>query len=102
MKHSVRLIMASVAALSAASIVNGRQPTLSQQQQGVVEDLEAQVTAVEGAAASATVLITEFAKYVEAHKGDPVALQAFVDRLRASADPLAAAVAANPDPDATD
>ena len=60
------------------------------------------VTKTEGAEASAVTLIQEFAKYVQAHKDDPVALQAFVDRINAGADSLGAAVAANPDPDTTD
>lgn len=64
--------------------------------------LEDAVTKQEGAEASAKVLIGEFAKFVEAHKDDPTALQAFVDRITASADSLATAVAANPDPDSQD
>ncbi len=39
------------------------------------------VTKTEGAEASAKALIVEFAKYVEAHKDDPAALQALVDRI---------------------
>lgn len=69
---------------------------------GEMTALEAQVTATEGVGASAGVLIGEFAKYVLAHANDPAALTAFAGRLQASSDALAAAVAANPDPDPAD
>lgn len=68
----------------------------------IVAALEAKVAETEGVAASASTLIAEFAKYVAANKTDPVALQAFVDRLTASNATLAGAVAANPDPDPAD
>jgi len=61
--------------------------------------LETQVTATEGVEASAVVLINGLAAYIEAHKTDPVALQAYVDRLRATAVSLGDAVAANPLPE---
>ncbi len=64
--------------------------------------MEAAVTKAEGTAASAKTLIVEFAKYVKANAGNPAAITAFADRLVASQDPLAEAVAANPDPDTTD
>lgn len=95
-------LAALLAVVMAAPAVNGRQPTPCQQQQGIVEDMEAAVSKSEAGDASAKTLIGEFAKYVEAHKNDPTALQAFVDRLNTSADSLAAAVTANPDPDSTD
>jgi hypothetical protein len=68
----------------------------------LITALEAKVTETEGVAASAKVLIAEFAKFVAANKADPVALQAYVDRLTASNAGLADAVAANPDPDTAD
>lgn len=68
----------------------------------VMAALDAQVTAVQGTEASAKTLILEFAKFVGANTTNPAALQAFVDRLNASAGDLAAAVAANPDPDPND
>ncbi len=95
-------MLAALFACACPLIVNGRQMTPFQQPQGVVEDIEAQVTATEGTEASAGLLIGELAKYIEAHKTDPVALQALVDRLKASGDALAAAVAATPDPDPND
>lgn len=102
MQSKVKMMMAAIIGLAAMPVVNGRQMTYSQQQQGVVEDLEAQVTNVEGVNASASTLIGEMAKYIAAHANDPAALQAFASRLQASADALAAAVAANPDPDPAD
>jgi hypothetical protein len=64
------------------------------------------VTRTEGVAASAKLLILEFAKEV-ARLGalptvDPADLTALADRMNASADDLAAAVAANPDPNPND
>jgi hypothetical protein len=55
-----------------------------------------EVAAEEGAQASAVTLINKLAAEVSANKNDPVALQAFVDRLTAARTPLADAVAANP------
>jgi hypothetical protein len=66
----------------------------------IMQALSDKVTAVEGAAASAVVVIQEFAAYVAAHKNDPVALQSYVDKLGASATALGDAVAANPLPGA--
>jgi uncharacterized coiled-coil protein SlyX len=57
--------------------------------------LEAQVSRDETVNGSAAALIVQLAAEVEANKNDPAALQAFVDRLRASQDTLAAAVSAN-------
>lgn len=103
MKHTkLHMALAAIMMIAAAPSVNGRQMTPYQQPQGVVEDLETEVAGTEGGSASAGVLIEEFAKYVEAHKNDPAALQNFVDRLRASKDSLAQKVADNPDPDTTD
>lgn len=95
-------MLAALLACACPSVVNGRQMTPFQQPQGAFEDLEAQVTATEGAQASAGVLIGELAKYIEAHKNDPAALQTLVDRLKTSSDALAAAVATTPDPDPND
>jgi hypothetical protein len=64
----------------------------------VMQALSDKVTAIQGAAASAVVLIKAFASYVAAHKTDPVALQAYADKLGAAATDLGDAVAANPDP----
>lgn len=94
--------MATLMAALSTVAVDGRQATPCQQQQGAVEDLEAQVAATEGVEQSAGVLIGELAKYIEAHKTDPAALQALADRLKASSDALATAVANNPDPDPND
>jgi hypothetical protein len=60
--------------------------------------LSDQVTATEGVEASAVVLIQGLAAFIEAHKTDPVALQGYADRLKASAVALGDAVAANPLP----
>lgn len=60
------------------------------------------VAKTEGVAASAKVLIQEFAKEVAANANDPTALQMLVDRMNAAADDLASAVAANPDPNPND
>jgi hypothetical protein len=57
--------------------------------------LEETVTKVETVAASAKALIEGFAAEVEAHKDDPIAIQALVDRARVAADSLGAAVEAN-------
>lgn len=57
--------------------------------------LETEVTAVEGADASAELLITRLAAEIAANKNDPVALQKLADRLKARSSSLAAAVAAN-------
>ena len=58
--------------------------------------LEAEVTRDEEVNSSAATLIARLADEIERLKGDPVALQALVDRLRTSQDALAAAVAAVP------
>jgi hypothetical protein len=44
---------------------------------------------------SAITLITGLAAALEAAKGDPVAVQALADKLRAQSDALAAAITAN-------
>ena len=61
-------------------------------------DLSALVAEVERDATvngSASTLIADLAAKFEAAKGDPVAVQALVDQLRANNDALAAAVVAN-------
>lgn len=57
--------------------------------------LTAQVTANSDVEASAVILINGLAAKLIAAKNDPVAIQALADQLKASAEPLAAAVAAN-------
>lgn len=57
--------------------------------------LEAEVTRNESVDASASTLLTSLFNEVEAHKNDPVAIQALVDRVRGSNDALSAAVLAN-------
>ncbi len=57
--------------------------------------LEAEVTRDTDVNSSASTLITQLAAQFEAVKGDPAAVQALVDKLRANNDSLAAAVAAN-------
>jgi hypothetical protein len=57
--------------------------------------LEAQVTRNESVDASASLLLKTLFDEVEAAKTDPAAIQAIVDRVRASNDVLTAAVAAN-------
>jgi hypothetical protein len=57
--------------------------------------LEAEVTRNETVDGSASALLKALFDEVEAHKDDPAAIQAIVDRVRASNDSLAAAVAAN-------
>jgi uncharacterized coiled-coil protein SlyX len=57
--------------------------------------LEAEVSRDEAVNSSAATLIGKLAAEIEASKNDPAALQALVDRLRASQDSLAAAVSAN-------
>lgn len=64
-----------------------------------LKPLEDQVAAIEGVVPSAVALINGLAAYIEAHKNDPVAIQAYADRLKASADGLAAAVQANSVPE---
>ena len=44
---------------------------------------------------SAATLLSRLASELEAAKGDPVAIQALADQLRANSDALATAVAAN-------
>ena len=60
--------------------------------------LGTEVENTEGVEESAAVLLAGLAGYIEAHKTDPVAIQAYADRMRASSTKLAAAVAANPLP----
>jgi uncharacterized coiled-coil protein SlyX len=57
--------------------------------------LEAEVARDESVNSSAANLLGQLAAEIERLKGDPVALQALVDRLRASQDALAAAVQTN-------
>lgn len=57
--------------------------------------LEAELTRNDEVDASAKALMEALFAEVEANKGDPVALQALVDRGRAANDALAAAVVAN-------
>lgn len=57
--------------------------------------LEAEVSRNESVDGSASTLLTQLFNEVEAHKDDPAAIQAIVDRVRASNDALAAAVSAN-------
>ena len=57
--------------------------------------LEAEVTRDESVDSSASTLLKTLFDEVEAHKNDPVAIQALVDRVRASNDSLSAAVSAN-------
>ncbi|MEY2873488.1 MAG: hypothetical protein RLZZ373_859 [Pseudomonadota bacterium] len=57
--------------------------------------LTAVVERIETVNGSAIALINGFADQAEQFKDDPVAIQALVDRARASADGLAAAVTAN-------
>ena len=59
------------------------------------DTLTAQVKANTDVEASAVLLIQGIAAKLEAAKTDPAAIQALADELKASADPLAAAVAAN-------
>jgi len=57
--------------------------------------LAAEVSRNETVDGSASTLLKTLFDEVEAHKGDPAAIQAIVDRVRASNDALAAAVQAN-------
>ena len=57
--------------------------------------LEAELTRNESVDASAKALLEQLFAEFEAHKNDPAAIQALVDRGRAANDALAAAVAAN-------
>jgi hypothetical protein len=57
--------------------------------------LEAEVTRNETVDGSASALLKTLFDAVEAAKNDPVAIQAIVDRVRASNDALSAAVSAN-------
>ncbi len=57
--------------------------------------LEEAVARIESVDASAKALIEGFASQIEAVKDDPAAIQALVDRARASSDSLADAVTAN-------
>jgi len=60
-----------------------------------LSQLQAEIERNEQADSSAIQLMRALAAEVEASKNDPVALQAFVDRLRLSTDALAAAVVTN-------
>ena len=60
-----------------------------------IPELEGTVSELETVVGSAVALIDGFAAQVEAAKDDPAAVQAVVDRFRASKDLLAAAVARN-------
>lgn len=60
--------------------------------------LEAEVTRDTDVNSSASTLISALAAQFEAVKGDPAAIQALADKLRANNDSLAAAVAANTTP----
>ena len=57
--------------------------------------LEAEITRDEQVNSSAATLIAAIATELEAVKGDPAAVQALADRLKANSDALAAAVAAH-------
>ena len=57
--------------------------------------LEAEIARNESVDASASALLKQLFDEVEANKTDPVALQAIIDRVRASNDSLSAAVSAN-------
>jgi len=57
--------------------------------------LEAEVARNETVDGSASALLKTLFDMVEAAKNDPAAIQAIVDRVRASNDALSAAVAAN-------
>ena len=57
--------------------------------------LQAEVSRDSDVNSSASTLISALAAAVEATKGDPAAVQALADSLRANNDSLAAAVAAN-------
>ena len=57
--------------------------------------LEASVTDEETVDGSAATLLKTLFDEVEAHKNDPAAIQALVDRVRASTGKLSEAVAAN-------
>lgn len=57
--------------------------------------LEAEVARNESVDDSASTLLDQLMAEVEANKGDPAAIQAIVDRVRASNDKLSAAVAKN-------
>lgn len=69
-------------------------------------DLTQKVTDTEGAAASAIVLINEFVKELNRLAAQPTVnpaeVQALADRLAASKQSLADAMAANPDPNPND
>ena len=60
-----------------------------------LEALTAMVEKVETVTGSAIALISGFAAEVEAHKDDPIAIQALVDRVNAKATELGDAVVAN-------
>jgi hypothetical protein len=57
--------------------------------------LEAEVTRNESVDGSASLLLKRLFDEVEANKNNPAAIQAIVDRVRASNDALTAAVSAN-------
>jgi len=57
--------------------------------------LEASVVEFETVEPGVEALLTQLFNEVEAHKGDPVAIQGIVDRVRAQVSALSAAVVAN-------
>jgi hypothetical protein len=57
--------------------------------------LQAEITRDADVNSSAATLLADLAARVEATKGDPAAVQALADSLRANSDALAAAVVAN-------
>lgn len=63
-----------------------------------LDTITAAVERIEGVEASVVKLITDLADEIRNTSGDPAAVQALADRLTGSADRMAAAVAANPDP----
>ena len=63
-----------------------------------LQQLEAQVTATLGIEQSAVTLIRGLADQLVAAKQDPAKIQELSDHLKASADTLAAAIAAQPTP----
>lgn len=63
-----------------------------------MDNLTASVTKMKGTAESATAALNGLGAYIEAHKNDPVALQALADGLNSDEPALAAAIVANPIP----
>lgn len=71
---------------------------MEQIQMAFADDLEERITNIEGAGDSTIALLTEIHREMTEAQGDPARQQAALDRLDALKDKLAAAVAANPDP----